>query len=1341
MTVERQEKIKKLLTNYLRRLTNLSGSNRSLYLPRLGSEQFLDIHAASQLNREKSFSLIEALIGGRKKMICPVHDPRMEVSNEVSRQLKKLQRIDHFLFEERGSWDLHVAWPFIRGKFSDGTFARCPLLFFPVELVVENNQWQIQPRSGADITFNKSFLLAYSFYNQVKADEGLLEETFEDVDRDTTVFRTAIYQLLQAGAVDIQFNPDNFRDELISFVNYKKDAFGEHHKKGELKLFPEAVIGIFPQAGSYLVPDYLDLIDNEKIADLEDFFLRRNTIGPLFQSDSSNFMSLVKEEKMYASFAMDVWQENALKAVKLGNSTVVQGPPGTGKSQLICNLISDGIASGKRMLVVCQKRAALDVVYARLQKQNLSPFLGLVHDFKNDRKALYEKIASQIERVEEYKTRNNSLDAIQLERKFYQMGRRIDQITEELEEFRHALFDESECGTCIQELYLRSSPEGSTINLKQEFQHFRFDPSVEFLNKLKSYSHYAGRFESPDYPWHDRKSFSLFELSDRKTLRGHLTFIPQFFDDLSGRFRETFGVQFNWSECEALLEKKPDLMEILQLTDTEERFKFFVQKLGETDEETSSLWLSNIERIVAECYDGEGPEVSVELHLLGQFQESLRRSMKARRSLIGLIRWELFSHDKISVTRALVANGLKNKKAGFRILEQKLDNRLNLEHNLSKLKAKKWLTEVPDDYRIATFRHWSQNQQRAIEAKLIFNSIRGIKNILNPARMSRQELENKLSVLFQILEGIPLQRSIWLNYLTAAQVSRLTAAKEYSEKLAQALHEDFDALVEFDRQKDLLDHDEQTIITRLYDAVQTWEYTALEELFLNSLCLAWIEHIENKNPLLRMVSSDKLGLLETELHDLMAEKQTISGEILLLRAREEVTRDLEFNRLNNRVTYRDLLHQATKKKKIWPLRKLVNEFGDELFKLIPCWLASPESVSAIFPMKEMFDIVIFDEASQCFAERGIPAMYRGKQVVVAGDDKQLRPNDLYQVRWQDEEMDHPDLEADSLLELCNRYLLKTDLRSHYRSQSLPLIDFSNQHFYQGRLSLLPDRNAVNKTEASIEYIKLEGTWHDNTNRAEAERIAGLVRDIATQHPQKSLGIVTFNAPQHDLILDILEEKMPVAETGHGNIFVKNIENVQGDERDIIIFSIGYAPDKKGKLNAQFGSLNQNGGENRLNVAITRAREKVIVVASIWPEELHVEHSVNQGPKLLKAYLHFARDVSQGKFIPFVPEPRHPSHHRLKHRIRDWSEKKFAHITLHENDLPTADLTVHVDHQALGIVITDDEHYHQSISAKERHGSLPVLLEQKNWKYLSCYSRKYWQNKEKFFNEVAKFITQ
>ncbi|HYG03988.1 MAG TPA: DUF4011 domain-containing protein, partial [Chryseosolibacter sp.] len=263
-----QSQVKNLLRNYLRRLTNLSGNNRSLFLLRLYAEQLIDLHDFNQLNGFKSFDIVNALISGKEIRLCPVLDSRMEASNVASNKLKKLQRTDHFLNEERGSNDLHVGWPFVRGKFSDGTAVRCPLLFFPVSIVVENNAWYLKPRLQAGITFNKTFLLAFSHYNKVKLEEELLDTNFEDFNIDSTAFRTELYELLK-DKIELNFNADNFRDELTPFKVFKRDDFDTSHAQGQLKLFPEAVLGIFPQAGSQLVPDYLELLQSEEINDLE----------------------------------------------------------------------------------------------------------------------------------------------------------------------------------------------------------------------------------------------------------------------------------------------------------------------------------------------------------------------------------------------------------------------------------------------------------------------------------------------------------------------------------------------------------------------------------------------------------------------------------------------------------------------------------------------------------------------------------------------------------------------------------------------------------------------------------------------------------------------------------------------------------------------------------------------------------------------------------------------------------------------------------------------------------------------------------------------------------------
>jgi superfamily I DNA and/or RNA helicase len=180
-----------------------------------------------------------------------------------------------------------------------------------------------------------------------------------------------------------------------------------------------------------------------------------------------------------------------------------------------------------------------------------------------------------------------------------------------------------------------------------------------------------------------------------------------------------------------------------------------------------------------------------------------------------------------------------------------------------------------------------------------------------------------------------------------------------------------------------------------------------------------------------------------------------------------------------------------------------------------------------------------------------------------------------------------------------------------------LIDFSNRHFYKGNLQLLPHRQAMVSDEPNILYDQVAGQWQNNSNVIEATRIVEHVTRLLNTQADKSIGVITFNAPQQSLILDLLEDELGAIPK---NIFVKNIENVQGDECDVVLFSIGYAPDKNNRIAAQFGSLNLAGGENRLNVAVSRAREKIMVVCSFLPEQLQVEETLHPGPKTIKSLL-------------------------------------------------------------------------------------------------------------------------
>lgn len=1306
-----------ILRTFLRRLTNLSGSNRSLLLLRLHSEQLLDLQQLSFLNGEKAFEIIKALIAGKSKKICPLLDSRMEATNEASKKLKRLQRLDKFIFDERGSFDLHIGWPFVRGKFLDGTLVRCPLLYFPISIIQENTQWVVTLREDAGISFNKSFLLAYSFYNKLNLSDDLVDTSFEDFDRDSTAFRTQLYQLLKE-TVELNFNSDTFTDELLSFEEFRKTEFEERHHVGEIKLFSEAVLGIFPQAGSQLVQDYLHLIENQSVTNFEEFFASRvvENSRPI-----SNWVSSIKEEKIYTPFMLDAYQEHALRIIKEGKSLVVQGPPGTGKSQLISNLMADAIASQKKVLLVCQKRVALDVVYDRLKKTGLGDFLCLIHDFRNDRKAIYEKIARQIDGIGDFKALNRSVDSIQLERRFFQVCRTIDQHVETLEEFRSSLFDEKECGISVKELYLTSNPKSDSINIQQEYQNFNFNVISDYVSKIRRYVQYAAILEVESHVWRNRKSFATFQLGHLKEIEGTIKSIPIFQQQLKNELSNFISHGLSLEECELLLRQKEEVFEMLALVNDDESFRYFQAMDEQKVEEPNLHWLQNEEHVCLNCFEGVGVEALLPLNQVEMCLAVLQERIAVQKNIFKRIRWELFSKQRSYLNHVLTANELKFNKIGLSSLRQRLHNRLKLEQQLASFHSKKWLLTVPKSASFSKLRNWFNLQKAAMRAKFIFDSLPELQSAINIHKLTYEQFQQIPISVFTVIQKVPSHVHDLQRYLSPNQISQIIASPVVAGIFIQSLQVDFDRLCEFDKVKETMLAYENSVLLKLAEHVGSWEVDKITKLFQNSIRLAWIDHIEMKRPILRSVSTFKMDEMQQELLQMVQEKQRLSTEIVMLRARERVYEKIEYNRLNNRVTYRDLHHQVIKKKKIWPVRKIVSEFSEEIFDLMPCWMASPEAVSAVFPMQQLFDLVIFDEASQCFSERGIPAMYRGNQVLIAGDSKQLKPFELYQVRWDGEEELTPDVEVDSLLELSERYLPTVHLQGHYRSRSQTLIDFSNRRFYNNRLQLLPSFETVNTKNTAIEFKNVHGMWEDQLNRIEATMVVEEVVEFTKQQSSSEIGVITFNAPQQQLIIDMLEDRFALDQIAWPDtLFVKNIENVQGDEKDIIIFCIGYAPDKNGKINLHFGSLSIPGGENRLNVAITRAREKIVIITSVQPEQLKVDDVKNEGPKLLRQYLEYARLVSQGLYTASTVA-------NIDHGFDWYLAKRLYSETVKKSWLPFSDLIVVTGQNEISsLILTDDENFSDATS-KAACATIPLLLKMKGWDYTLLFSRNYWLN--------------
>ncbi len=471
---------------------------------------------------------------------------------------------------------------------------------------------------------------------------------------------------------------------------------------------------------------------------------------------------------------------------------------------------------------------------------------------------------------------------------------------------------------------------------------------------------------------------------------------------------------------------------------------------------------------------------------------------------------------------------------------------------------------------------------------------------------------------------------------------------------------------------------------------------------------------------------------------------------------------------------KDYLYQISKKQKFWPIRKTMEIYSDYILSLFPCWLLSPENVSGLLPLtKNLFDVVIFDEASQVFIESTIPTIYRGKNIVVAGDRKQLRPSTAFMKRYLGADTENLDdyalvaaLEVESLLDLAVSRYESANLTYHYRSKSSELIDFSNAAFYSSNLQIAPNISK-NKDKRPIERHLVNGLWIDRKNEVEAQKTVEILKDIfANRKNNESIGIITFNSDQQNCIADMIDKEcgkdakfrsdilLETHRTDGGEdtgLFIKNLENVQGDERDIIIFSIAYAKNEDGKVYMNFGSLSADGGENRLNVAITRAKSKIIVVTSIEPEELKIENAKHLGPRLLKQYLTYVRSVSEGDTdgvnailtelsgaegnLTERYSKRTPIEEEIKAKLEKLGYSVEMGLGNRNNRISLAVYDGESDRYLLGIMI-DKDAFASSASPLERDVYKPKFLESRGWRIMRIWSRDWWL----YPHKVIKAIT-
>lgn len=551
---------------------------------------------------------------------------------------------------------------------------------------------------------------------------------------------------------------------------------------------------------------------------------------------------------------------------------------------------------------------------------------------------------------------------------------------------------------------------------------------------------------------------------------------------------------------------------------------------------------------------------------------------------------------------------------------------------------------------------------------------------------------------------------------------------------------------------------------QLKDLKQEWFLESLPEtlssenpeaLFSQSLWSAWLESHYSKNAVLRdfTVSSHS---------QLMDQFKTNEKEVLKINAgrvlRKNIPR-LKEARLVGGEAERFLVRQSQLQRAHKPVRQVVKQCGSHLQMYKPCWMLSPLTLSSYIPYGEMeFDVIIFDEASQLRVEHALGAISRAKQVVIFGDEHQLPPTSFFQVTSEeDEEEIEESQDFESILHASKTILPAADvsLLYHYRSKSEDLIAFSNHYIYNDELITFPNAN-VGSRGVEFEYVP-DGVFENRRNLKEAEIIIQMCAKFAADFPEKSLGVIAFSKSQEvairDVLIDWLKQnpnsdiaaKLDENSEESEAFFIKNLESVQGDERDIIILSVGYGRDKNGRVFQRFGPINSSQGYRRLNVAVTRAKEKIICVSSLKSFEINPRETA-RGAKLLQNYLEYAEKGAEvlvasklagegndtepdSEFELDVQNALIARGYRVDRQIGASGFKIDLAIVNQENNRE----------YILGIEC-DGASYHSSYSARINDRLRQEILEGLGWKIYRVWSQHWISHKEAIVDDIVKIVS-
>ncbi|QIL78381.1 DUF3320 domain-containing protein [Hymenobacter sp. HDW8] len=932
----------------------------------------------------------------------------------------------------------------------------------------------------------------------------------------------------------------------------------------------------------------------------------------------------------------------ALLAVHEGRNLVIQGPPGTGKSQTIANLLAEAIGAGKKVLFVAEKMAALEVVKRRLDALGLGVACLELHSHKANKKALHDELKATL-----------------------QLGRpatatAVEDQMAQLPRYRAALNDYA---------LAVNAPLGRSRRTAQQV-------AGELLRLREE----RGAVELPRLPFAQLTSWTDADAAHAEALATRVQATLR----KTGAPKELL---FWGSELTVLLPAQQQaLIPLLSaatsaVTALQVAAEALAQHLGypmPPDRAAAEALLPSARHAqlapplagtaVADPAWGQQTAHLTEVLQTGEAYAALHAQYEA--TLLP----EAWEKNLLPERATLLTYGDKWWKF------------LNGEYrrarkNLQTLwrdplpKAAADLIPVLDAIHEATRYELLLTEATPLLSRLYGAAWQGVRSewstlhrvkeyvTLTHQRMQRQELPSALLAYLGAAARTEPGQGAQLTELLIRLEGALTQHRGTVQAVADALEMNevrrFGAegrlqFQSFAYQVKTLnawaaDLPALRLMTEWNNVAATIEAEQLPELLL--LAESWPAAVDLLGVAVRQTWLEYLQKLAYEQHPALRQFERAGHEELATRFRQADRDSLYHNRIRAMRYHHEQLpnpfaggqmlllkNEFARKRAHLPLRKLMQQAGHAVQAIKPIFMMSPLSVASYLPPGAVeFDLVVFDEASQVKPVDALGAVARGKQLVVVGDSKQLPPTSFFDSLTGASEADEENVTADiqSILELCKaRQMPERMLRWHYRSLHQSLIAASNHLFYEDKLVIFPSPGG--QGQLGLVYHHLPTTYYERgttrTNPAEAAAVADAVLHHARTTPRLTLGVVAFSTAQRQAIQDALEVRRrqhPETEAffnrhAHEPFFVKNLENVQGDERDVILISIGYGRTKDGYLTMSFGPLNGEGGERRLNVLITRAKQRCEVFTNLTADDLDLNRTRAKGVAALKTFLTFAQ---------------------------------------------------------------------------------------------------------------------